>query len=61
VAGGKQSAILQTPNNPKATIDFVKGPGLYLIQLTVTDASGVSAKSPVVMLNGKLAVSVKGR
>lgn len=50
VAGGKQPSLLQTPNNPKATVEFVNGAGLYLVQLTVTDASGNSAKSPVVML-----------
>jgi probable HAF family extracellular repeat protein len=49
--GGLQAALLQTPNNPKATVDFVGGAGLYLVQLTVTDASGGSAKSPVIMLN----------
>jgi probable HAF family extracellular repeat protein len=51
VPGGNQAAILQTPNNPTATVDFVNGPGLYLVQLTVTDSSGNSSKSPVVMLN----------
>jgi hypothetical protein len=51
VPGGKQAAILQIATDPKATIDFVDGPGSYLIQLTVTDASGNSAKSPIVMLN----------
>jgi probable HAF family extracellular repeat protein len=51
VPGGKQPALLQTPSDPKATVDFVNGPGLYLVQLTVTDASGNTAKSPVAMLN----------
>jgi probable HAF family extracellular repeat protein len=51
VPGGKQPALLQTANNPKATVDFVNGPGLYLVQLIVTDANGVTAKSPVIMLN----------
>jgi probable HAF family extracellular repeat protein len=51
VAGGKQPALLQTASDPKATVDFVNGPGLYLVQLTVTDASGNTAKSPVAMLN----------
>jgi probable HAF family extracellular repeat protein len=50
-AGGKVPAILQTPTSPKATVDFVNGAGLYLVQLTVTDASGNIAKSPVAMLN----------
>lgn len=50
VAGGKQAALLQTPASPKATVDFVSGAGLYLVQLVVTDASGNTSKSPVVML-----------
>ena len=50
VPGGKQPALLQTPTNPKATVDFVNGAGLYLVQLVVTDASGTTATSPVVML-----------
>jgi hypothetical protein len=50
VSGGKQAAILQSPSNPKATVDFVNGPGLYLIQLVVTDASGNTSKSSVIML-----------
>jgi hypothetical protein len=48
--GGKQAALLQTPANPKATVDFVNGPGLYLVQLVVTDASGGTSTSPVIML-----------
>ena len=51
VAGGKVPALLQSPNNPMATVDFVNGPGTYLIQVTVTDANGVSATSPVITLN----------
>ena len=51
VPGGKVPALLQTTASSKATVDFVNGPGLYLVQLTVTDASGATAKSPVVMLN----------
>jgi hypothetical protein len=49
--GGLQAAILQSPGNPKATVDFVNGPGMYLIQLVVTDASGNTSKSPVITLN----------
>ncbi len=49
--GGKQAALLQTANDPRATVDFVNGAGTYLVQLTVTDASGKTAKSPVVTLN----------
>src|SRR3984957_18027125 len=51
VPGGLQPALLQTPSNPRATVDFVNGPGLYLVQLIVTDASGTISKSQVVMLN----------
>ena len=51
VPGGKQAAILQSATDPKATVEFVNGAGLYLIQLIVTDASGHSAKSPIIMLN----------
>jgi hypothetical protein len=51
VPGGLQPALLQTPGNPKATVDFVNGPGLYLVQLIVTDASGNTSKSAVIMLN----------
>jgi probable HAF family extracellular repeat protein len=51
ISGGLQAALLQTLNDPKATVDFVNGPGLHLVQLTVTDARGNSSKSPVVMLN----------
>jgi len=50
VSGGKQPALLQSANNPKATVDFVNGPGLYLVQLIVTDASGKTSTSPVIML-----------
>jgi probable HAF family extracellular repeat protein len=51
VAGGKQPSLLQSASDPKATVEFVDGPGLYLVQLTVTDASGKTSKSPVVMLS----------
>jgi hypothetical protein len=50
VSGGKQPALLQTSGNPKATVQFVNGPGLYLVQLIVTDARGVTSTSPVIML-----------
>ena len=48
--GGLQPALLQTPSSPMATVEFVNGPGLYLVQLLVTDSSGNTAKSGVVML-----------
>lgn len=51
VPGGLQPALLQTPNNPKATVDFVSGPGVYLVQLIVTDSSGNTSKSQIIMLN----------
>jgi hypothetical protein len=51
VAGGKLPALLQSPDNPKATVDFVSGAGTYLVQLVVTDASGKTSTSPVVTLN----------
>jgi hypothetical protein len=50
VSGGKLPALLQSANNPKATVEFVSGPGLYLVQLVVTDASGKTSTSPVIML-----------
>jgi hypothetical protein len=50
VPGGKVPAILQTPNNPKATIQFVSGPGTYTVQLKVTDSTGKSAMSPPVVI-----------
>ncbi len=50
VPGGLQPALLQTPTSPKATVDFVNGPGLYLVQLIVTDAGGKTSKSGVIML-----------
>jgi hypothetical protein len=48
--GGLQPALLQSPTNPKATVDFVNGPGTYLLQLVVTDASGKTSTSPVITL-----------
>jgi hypothetical protein len=48
--GGLQPALLQTPTSPMATIDFVSGPGQYLVQLVVTDGSGKTSKSGVIML-----------
>jgi Ferritin-like domain len=48
--GGLQPALLQTSNNPKATVEFVNGPGTYLVQLIVTDSSGTVSKSGVITL-----------
>ena len=50
VPGGREAFLLQTPSDPKATVEFASGPGLYLVQLTVTDASGNASKSPVCLL-----------
>jgi hypothetical protein len=50
VPGGDQAALLQSPSNPKATVDFVSGPGLYEVQVVVTDAKGNTSTSPVAML-----------
>ena len=41
--GGKVPAILQTSNNPKATVQFVNGAGTYLLQLIVTDSAGTKS------------------
>jgi hypothetical protein len=48
--GGLQSAVLQTPNSPMATVDFVNGAGTYLLQLIVTDSSGTTSKSGTITL-----------
>jgi hypothetical protein len=48
--GGKVPAILQSSNNPKATVEFVNGPGAYLLQLAVTDASGGTSISQPILL-----------
>ncbi|MDQ2950231.1 MAG: ferritin-like domain-containing protein [Acidobacteriota bacterium] len=49
--GGLQPAILQSPNSPTATIQLVNGPGTYMLQLVVTDASGMkSAPTPITIV-----------
>ena len=45
--GGLQPAILQTSGSPKSTIQFVMGPGVYNLLLTVTDANGKTSSTPV--------------
>ena len=47
--GGKVPAVLQSPNSPKATIQFVNGLGVYLLQLIVTDASGVQSTQNITL------------
>ena len=37
--GGLVPAILQTPNSPRSTIQFVNGPGVYNLVLTVMDGT----------------------
>jgi len=49
--GRTETSVAAIAGDPKATVEFVSGPGLYMVQLTVTDAKGHSAKSPVAMLN----------
>lgn len=48
--GGKTPAILQSENNPKATVEFVNGPGTYLVQLKVTDEAGTSAVAQATLM-----------
>lgn len=49
--GGLQPALLQSPYNPKVTVDFVNGPGTYLVQLSVTDAKGnVASTAPITLV-----------
>ncbi|HYL73925.1 MAG TPA: hypothetical protein VEU96_06945 [Bryobacteraceae bacterium] len=48
--GGKVPALLQTPSNPKVIVQFVNGPGTYIVQLKVIDSAGHSAVSQPVML-----------
>lgn len=50
VPGGKVPAILQTSSSPKATVQFVNGPGVYTVQLKVTDQEGNTAVSQPVAL-----------
>jgi len=45
--GGLIPAILQTSTSPHATVQFVSGPGLYKLMLTVKDASGKTSTAPI--------------
>ena len=47
--GGKVPALLQNPNNAKAIVQFVNGPGLYLLQLVVTDGSNTKATQNIAL------------
>lgn len=51
--GGLVPAVLQTPTNPKAIIEFVNGPGTYNLQLVVTDASGKKSNPQNITLTYK--------
>jgi predicted TIM-barrel fold metal-dependent hydrolase len=46
-SGGLIPAILQSPNSPHATIQFVMGPGIYRLTLTVKDESGKTSTAPI--------------
>lgn len=48
--GGKVPAILQTANSPKATVQFVNGPGTYLLQLIVTDGAGGQSSQTITLM-----------
>lgn len=41
--GGLAPALLQIPGSPNATVQFVNGPGTYLVRLRVTDEDNGSA------------------
>jgi predicted TIM-barrel fold metal-dependent hydrolase len=48
-SGGLTPAILQTPTSPNATVQFVMGPGLYKLMLTVKDESGKTSTAPITL------------
>ncbi len=48
--GGKVPAILQTSDNPKATIQFVNGAGTYPLTLTVTDGAGKTSSTDIMLI-----------
>ncbi|MEO8129173.1 MAG: amidohydrolase family protein, partial [Bryobacteraceae bacterium] len=47
--GGLTPAILQPPNSPMATIQFVMGPGTYKVTLVVKDAGGNTSDAPITL------------
>ena len=47
--GGKVPAILQNQNSTQAVVQFVNGEGTYLLQLVVSDASGKTYITPIVL------------
>ena len=48
--GGKVPAILQSSDNPKATIQFVNGAGTYPLTLTVTDGAGKTSSVDIMLV-----------
>ena len=48
--GGLTPAILQAPNSPQATIQFVTGPGTYKVTLTVRDGAGKTSTAPTTLI-----------
>ena len=48
--GGLVPALLQSPTNPKATVQFVNGPGTYLVNLVVRDAAGNTSTQMITLV-----------
>ncbi len=47
--GGKVPALLQNGTSSKITVQFVNGPGVYLLQLIVTDGSGAQSTQAITL------------
>jgi hypothetical protein len=50
LSGGLAATIFQNGANPNVIVQFNKGPGIYNLQLTVTDGNGATSVSPVVKI-----------
>jgi hypothetical protein len=48
--GGLVPAVLQSPNSSSAIVQFVNGPGIYLLELIVTDGAGNMSTSQTITL-----------
>lgn len=48
--GGLVPAILQSPTNPRATIQFVNGAGTYMVNLVVRDMAGNSSTQMITLV-----------